>query len=131
MRSHSSAFPIDACRIQGCRLHGNSLLSLEQIIKEEASDEAPSSYGISRLVADTVIRYAESPSKQTQQRMHMRHMCIIMGIIAFAFFMVSSPFFKRCKNDTTPLAECQPFFPFSRLFFRCLGKTSVIRKHLS
>lgn len=38
-------------------------------------------------------RYTESPSKRTQQRMHMRRMYIIMGIIAVCFIMELSPSF--------------------------------------
>ena len=36
---------------------------------------------------NTFTLYAESPSKQTQQRMHMWHMYIIMDSIALIFFM--------------------------------------------
>jgi len=36
-------------------------------------------------------RYTESPSKRTQQRMHMRRMYIIMGIIAVCFSIELSP----------------------------------------
>ena len=63
-----------------------------------------------------VIRYAESPSKQTQQRMHMQHMRISMGIMAVIFFIGPSPSLKRCKHRTTHGRGCQHLWLFSDCF---------------